>query len=131
VAMAPFPSLVNAITRTISLKKDKSYGKDDDARKVVEAMTKEARKNEMLISSSGIVKSDKSNNFSCLFTKKGQKGLNQDRLIVWEVLYMPTYILFLFFKIHVYFILLIRRCSTLEPNHCDEKKMKYRLILMM
>lgn len=83
--MAPFPSLVNVITRTISLKKDKSNGKyDDDARKVVEAMAKEARKNEMLISSSGIVKSNKSNNFSCLFTKKGQKGLNQDRLIVWE-----------------------------------------------
>jgi hypothetical protein len=125
VAMAPFPSLVNVITRTISLKKDKSNGKyDDDARKVVEAMAKEARKNEMLISSSGIVKSNKSNNFSCLFTKKGQKGLNQDRLIVWEVLYMPTYF-FLFFKIHVYFVLLIRRYSTLQPNHCDEKKMKY------
>ncbi|GAU46961.1 hypothetical protein TSUD_403110 [Trifolium subterraneum] len=82
--MAPFPSLVNVITRTISLKKDKSYGKDNDARKVVEAMAKEARKNEMLISSSGIVKSSKSNNFSCVFTKKGQKGFNQDRLIVWE-----------------------------------------------
>jgi len=69
----------------MSLKKDKSYGKDDDARKVVEAMAKEARKNEMLLSSSGIVKSDKSNNFSCVFTKKGQKGFNQDCLIVWEV----------------------------------------------
>lgn len=68
----------------MSLSKDKSYGKDDDARKVVEAMAKEARKNEMLLSSSGIIKSDKSNNFSCVFTKKGQKGFNQDCLIVWE-----------------------------------------------
>jgi len=83
--MVSIPSLVNLISRTMSLNKDKSYGKDDDARKVVEAMAKEARKNEMLLSSSGIIKSDKSNNFSCVFTKKGQKGFNQDCLIVWEV----------------------------------------------
>lgn len=83
--MVSIPSLVNFISRTMSSNKDKSYGKDDDARKVVEAMAKEAKKNEMLLSSSGIVKSDKSNNFSCVFTKKGQKGFNQDCLIVWEV----------------------------------------------
>ncbi|KEH37184.1 putative protein-serine/threonine phosphatase [Medicago truncatula] len=82
--MVSIPSLVNFISRTMSSNKDKSYGKDDDARKVVEAMAKEAKKNEMLLSSSGIVKSDKSNNFSCVFTKKGQKGFNQDCLIVWE-----------------------------------------------
>lgn len=85
VAMVHFPSLVNGLARTVSLKKEKSHGKDDDARKVVEALAKEAKKNEMLLKSSGIIKSVKVNNFACVFTKKGQKGVNQDCLIVWEV----------------------------------------------
>ncbi|XP_027339030.1 probable protein phosphatase 2C 73 [Abrus precatorius] len=81
--MVLFPSLVNGLTRTVSLKKEKS-GRKDAGRKAVEALEKEARKNELLISSSGIVRSFKANNFASLFTKKGQKGVNQDCLIVWE-----------------------------------------------
>ncbi|KAJ1407686.1 PPM-type phosphatase domain [Sesbania bispinosa] len=81
--MVLFPSFVNGLARTVSLKKEKSCGKDD-GRKTVEALAKEARKNELLLSSSGIVKSSKANNFACLFTKQGQKGVNQDCLIVWE-----------------------------------------------
>lgn len=82
--MVLFPSLVNGLARTMSLKKDKSCRKDG-GRKAVEALAKEARKNELLRTSSGIVKSSKANNVVSLFTKKGQKGFNQDRLIVWEV----------------------------------------------
>ncbi|KAK7303748.1 hypothetical protein RJT34_14662 [Clitoria ternatea] len=86
VAMVLFPSLVNGLARTVSFKKEKSGRKDDDddGRKAVEALAKEARKNELLLSSSGIVKSSKTNNCVCVFTKKGQKGVNQDNLIVWE-----------------------------------------------
>ncbi|XP_061369340.1 probable protein phosphatase 2C 34 [Gastrolobium bilobum] len=81
--MVLFPFLVNGSGRTVSLKKEKSCRKDD-GRKAVEALAKEAKKNELLLSSSGIVKSAKANDFACLFTKKGQKGVNQDCLLVWE-----------------------------------------------
>ncbi|XP_020238497.1 probable protein phosphatase 2C 34 [Cajanus cajan] len=81
--MVLFPSLVNGLARTVSLKKDKSCRKDG-GRKAVEALAKEAKKNELLLTSSGIVKSPKANNVASVFTKKGQKGFNQDKLIVWE-----------------------------------------------
>lgn len=82
--MVLFPSFVNGLARTVSLKKEKSCRKDD-GRKAVEALAKEARKNELLLSSSGTVKSAKANNFASMFSKKGQKGVNQDCLTVWEV----------------------------------------------
>ncbi|KAI5415708.1 probable protein phosphatase 2C 34 [Lathyrus oleraceus] len=81
--MVNFPSFVNGLARTMSIKKDKNLQKDD-ARKEVEELAKEARKNELLLSSSGVVKSNKDNSFVSVFTHRGQKGVNQDRLIVWE-----------------------------------------------
>lgn len=84
VAMVLFPSLVNGLARTVSLKKDKNCRKDG-GRKALEALAKEARKNELLLTSSGIVKSSKANNVASVFTKKGHKRFNQDGFIVWEV----------------------------------------------
>ncbi|KAJ9154538.1 hypothetical protein P3X46_027858 [Hevea brasiliensis] len=37
-----------------------------------------------MLRSSGIVKSSRSNNFASVCSKRGQKGINQDSLIVWE-----------------------------------------------
>ncbi|MED6211242.1 hypothetical protein PIB30_071828 [Stylosanthes scabra] len=84
--MVLFPSLVNGLARTIASKKEKGCANDDDEdeKKAVKALAKEARKNGLLLSSSGTVKSPKANNFASVFTKKGQKGVNQDCLIVWE-----------------------------------------------
>ena len=84
VAMVLFSSLVNGLARTVSSKKGRDSEKDV-GRKAVEALAKEARKNELLLSSSGIVKSANSNSFGSVFSKKGQKGVNQDRLVVWKV----------------------------------------------
>lgn len=81
--MVHFPSFVNGLARTMSIKKEKNFRKDD-ARKAVEELAKEARKNELLLSSSGVVKANKDNSFVSVFTHRGQKGVNQDRLIVWE-----------------------------------------------
>jgi hypothetical protein len=82
--MVHFPSFVNGLARTISIKKEKNLQKDD-ARKAVEELAKEARKNELFLSSSGVVRSNKDNSFVSVFTHRGQKGVNQDRLVVWEV----------------------------------------------
>ncbi|KAL5182574.1 putative protein phosphatase 2C 73 [Glycine soja] len=81
--MVLFPSFVNGLVRTVSIKKEKNCQKED-GRKAVEELAKEARKNELLLSSSGVVKSTKANNFVSVFTNRGQKGVNQDRLLVWE-----------------------------------------------
>ncbi|CAJ1940956.1 unnamed protein product [Sphenostylis stenocarpa] len=83
IIMVLFPSFVNGLARTVSIKKEKNC-KKEDGRKAAEELAKEARKNELLLSSSGVVKSTKANNFVSVFTNKGQKGVNQDRLLVWE-----------------------------------------------
>lgn len=82
--MVLFPSLLDGLARTVSIKKGRNGGKDT-GRETAEALAKEAKKNELVLSSSGIVKSNKSNNFASVFSKRGQKGINQDSLVVWEV----------------------------------------------
>lgn len=82
--MVHFPSFVNGLAKTVSNKKEKNFPKDD-ARKAIEELAKEARKNELLLKSSGVVKSNKDNGFVSVFTNRGQKGVNQDCLMVWEV----------------------------------------------
>ena len=84
MVMVLFPSFVNGLARTVSIKKEKNCQKDE-GRRAVEELAKEARKSELLLRSSGVVKSTKANGFVSVFTNKGQKGVNQDRLIVWEV----------------------------------------------
>ncbi|KAJ7955155.1 putative Protein phosphatase 2c [Quillaja saponaria] len=81
--MVLFPSLVNGLARTMSTKKGKN-GQNEAGREAVEVLEKEAKKNELILGSSGIVKSSKSNNFASLCSKRGNKGINQDCLIVWE-----------------------------------------------
>ncbi|KAK4265814.1 hypothetical protein QN277_026816 [Acacia crassicarpa] len=83
--MVLFPSLVNGLARAVPFRREKnSPREDEDGRKVVEALAKEAKKNELLLSSSGTVKSHKANTFASFFSKRGTKGTNQDRLAVWE-----------------------------------------------
>lgn len=81
--MVLFPSFVNGLAKTVSIKKEKNC-KGEDGRKAAEELAKEARKNELLLSSSGVVKSTKADNLVSMFTNRGRKGVNQDRLLVWE-----------------------------------------------
>lgn len=83
-AMVLFPSLLDGLAGTVSIKKGRNPRKDA-GREAAEALAKDARKNELMLSSSGIVKSNKSYNFASVCSKRGQKGINQDSLVVWEV----------------------------------------------
>lgn len=58
--------------------------KIDVGKETAKTLAKEARKNELILSSSGTVKSKKSDNFASVCSKRGKKGINQDCLIVWE-----------------------------------------------
>lgn len=82
--MGHWSSMFNGLARSFSIKKVKNSGNGDAGREAAEAMAKDAKKNDLILKSSGIVNVDGSKNFASVFTKKGQKGVNQDCCIVWE-----------------------------------------------
>ncbi|KAF9607466.1 hypothetical protein IFM89_036063 [Coptis chinensis] len=73
----------SSLLRSFSMKKVKNQ-RNDIRREVTETMEREAKKKDLILRSSGIVNAEKSNNFASLYSKRGQKGVNQDRFIVWE-----------------------------------------------
>ncbi|XP_021898853.1 probable protein phosphatase 2C 34 isoform X2 [Carica papaya] len=82
--MGHLSSVFNGLARSFSIRKSKSNNGNGDGREAVEAMAKEAKKNELILRSSGCVNVDGSNNFASIFSKQGNKGANQDCAIVWE-----------------------------------------------
>ncbi|CAI0540106.1 unnamed protein product [Linum tenue] len=81
--MVLFPSFFNGLARTMS-SSSSSLKKSGGGKEAAEELTKDAKRNELILSSSGIVKSTKSNNFASVCSRRGQKGVNQDCLVVWE-----------------------------------------------
>ncbi|KAM1353719.1 hypothetical protein ACFX2H_033168 [Malus domestica] len=82
--MGYLSSMFSGLARSLLFKKGKNNGGDSGARGAAEAMAKVAKKNDMILRSSGIVNVDGSNNFASVFSKRGEKGVNQDCCIVWE-----------------------------------------------
>lgn len=80
--MVHFSSLFHGLARSFSTKRVKSH--KTDMKEVSKAMIKDAKKNDLILRSSGVLNSDGSSNFVSLYSKKGQKGVNQDCFIVWE-----------------------------------------------
>ncbi|KAJ9180300.1 hypothetical protein P3X46_008567 [Hevea brasiliensis] len=81
--MGHLSSMFNGLARSFSIRKGKSIG-NGDGREAAEAMAKEAKKNDLILRSSGFVSVDGSKNFASVFSKRGEKGVNQDSFIVWE-----------------------------------------------
>ncbi|CAH9106938.1 unnamed protein product [Cuscuta europaea] len=79
-------SMLNGLARSFSLKKRRNSSEDRNCsgRVAVEAMAKVAKKTDMVRRSSGSINVDCSRNFSSLFSKRGEKGINQDCFIIWE-----------------------------------------------
>ncbi|GFZ16908.1 protein phosphatase 2C family protein [Actinidia rufa] len=75
--------MFNGLAKSFLIKKGRNSG-NCDGREAVEALAKEAKKNELILRSSGTVNVDGSNNFASVFSKRGEKGVNQDCFIVWE-----------------------------------------------
>ncbi|KAL1350703.1 hypothetical protein HN51_014721 [Arachis hypogaea] len=78
--MGHLSSMLNGLARW---KKGKSSGRCV-GRDAAEAMAREAKKNDLILCSSGTVNVDGSKNYASIFSKKGQKGVNQDCCVVWE-----------------------------------------------
>ncbi|KAK6915636.1 PPM-type phosphatase-like domain, partial [Dillenia turbinata] len=81
--MEQFSAIFNGLARSLSIKKGK-ISRNCGGREAAEAMVKDAKKNDLILKSSGVVSADGSNNFVAVFSKRGQKGVNQDCCIVWE-----------------------------------------------
>lgn len=81
-------SMFNGLARTLSFRKGRSNSEDGNCggREAVEAMAKMAKKNDLILRSSGAINVDGSRNFASVFSKRGEKGTNQDCFIVWEVI---------------------------------------------
>lgn len=81
--MVQFSSLFNGLAKSMLIKNGKK-DKIDVGRETASALAKEARKNELMLSSPGIVNGEWSNSLASVFSKRGQKGMNQDCFVVWE-----------------------------------------------
>ncbi|KAE8679278.1 putative protein phosphatase 2C 48 [Hibiscus syriacus] len=88
--MRQFSSMLNGLARSL---RGNNSG-NDDGRETAEVKTKDAKRNELILRSSGSVNVDGSNNFASVFSKRGRKGVNQDCAIVWEEFGCQTDMLF-------------------------------------
>ncbi|KNA12988.1 hypothetical protein SOVF_120940 [Spinacia oleracea] len=82
--MGHWSSMFNGLARSFSIKKVKNSGNGVVGRETAESLAKDAKKNDLILRSSGIVNVGGSKNFASVCTRRGQKGVNQDCCIVWE-----------------------------------------------
>lgn len=83
--MGHFSSMFNGLARSLSIKKPKNSNGKSYAMEAAEEMAREAKKKELILKSSGCINADGSHNLASVFSKRGEKGVNQDCAIVWEV----------------------------------------------
>lgn len=84
--MGHFSSIFNSLARSFSNKKDNNNNNNGKsyAKEAAGEMAREAKKKAMILKSSGCVNADGSNNLASVFSRRGEKGVNQDCAIVWE-----------------------------------------------
>lgn len=87
--MVLLPAFLDGLARSVSIKKGKNLSEDEDGgRAIAKSMMKDSKKNSTLLGSSGFVNSETSKRFTSICSNRGEKGINQDRAIVWEVHYI-------------------------------------------
>lgn len=80
------PAFLDGLARSVSTKKSKNTPEDENGgREIAKSMVKDSKKNSTLLGSSGFVNSENSKRFTSICSNRGEKGINQDRAIVWEV----------------------------------------------
>ncbi|XP_051144443.1 probable protein phosphatase 2C 34 [Andrographis paniculata] len=74
---------LSSMFRSLSIKR-KNLTSICDGKEAVETMAKNAKRTDMILRTSGVVNVEGSNNLASVFSKRGEKGVNQDCCIVWE-----------------------------------------------
>ncbi|XP_078446496.1 putative protein phosphatase 2C 73 isoform X2 [Wolffia australiana] len=80
--MELIPGLLSALAKSLQGAKKKTS--IDEGRKAAEAMAREARKNGMILRSSGSIVIAGSSRFISCSSRRGEKGMNQDFSVVWK-----------------------------------------------
>ncbi|XP_010938349.3 probable protein phosphatase 2C 34 isoform X1 [Elaeis guineensis] len=75
--------LFNGLAKSLYSGRGKLSG-IDCGREAADELAREAKKNDMILKSSGTVRCEGSNSFVSVFSQRGEKGVNQDCSIVWE-----------------------------------------------
>lgn len=83
--MKHFSSLLNGLAKSLYGGKGRVASPEEGGREAGDAMVKEARRNGMILRSSGMLRASGSKSFVSMFSQRGEKGVNQDCFIVWEV----------------------------------------------
>ncbi|XP_068659984.1 probable protein phosphatase 2C 34 isoform X1 [Aristolochia californica] len=81
--MRHFSSLFNGLAKSLSGGRKKNYS-NELGREAADAMAKDAKKKDMILCSSGSVNGEHSKCFASTFTQRGEKGINQDCILVWQ-----------------------------------------------
>lgn len=84
-----FSSMVNGLAKSVSLslsvRREKRDSEEEAGREAAEALVREAKKRNMILRSCGNVDAEGYKIFASVHTKRGEKGVNQDCCLVWEV----------------------------------------------
>ncbi|RZS21340.1 hypothetical protein BHM03_00053964 [Ensete ventricosum] len=82
--MRQISSLFNGLAKSLYAGKRKVTGAEE-GREAADELRDEAKKNDMILRSSGSIRSAGSKSLVSVFSQRGEKGVNQDCSIVWEV----------------------------------------------
>ncbi|CAN8259073.1 unnamed protein product [Cochlearia groenlandica] len=83
--MVLLPAFLDGFARSVSMKKGKNISEDEDGGiDIAKSMMKDSKKKLTLVGSSGFVNSENTKRITSTFSNRGEKGINQDRAIVWE-----------------------------------------------
>ncbi|CAA7399881.1 unnamed protein product [Spirodela intermedia] len=80
--MGQFPGLLSGLLKSLYASKKKAAA--DGGREAADSMARAARKNSTILRSSGSMEMEGSGSFVSAFSKRGEKGVNQDCSIVWK-----------------------------------------------
>ncbi|PIN08409.1 Serine/threonine protein phosphatase [Handroanthus impetiginosus] len=81
--MVQFNTIFNTLSKNISSRPGKK-SRLGVGRKAATDLAKEAKRNELLLTSSGAINARNCKTFTAGYSKRGKKGINQDCFVVWE-----------------------------------------------
>lgn len=82
--------LLNGLAKSLYSSGGSSRGRkfqleDDGGKEAADTLLKDAKKNDLILKSTGYVGGDGGNGFISVFSQRGEKGVNQDCSLVWQV----------------------------------------------
>lgn len=116
--MQQFSSILKGLANSLSIRRERRRRRrrgDDGGREAAEALAREAKKKDMILRSCGSFHAESSNSFVCVHTQRGEKGVNQDCCVVWEVIFNSRFSPVRAFGLYVEFLLTHQKKKKNSP----------------